>query len=303
MLFDETSRRVLLRRFADFRDRVLDRIRASNRESERGALETGRALHAVVEAARAYTRRIQTLREHTDESNAHSLTAAIAEQTSQVGEYSTDIGQLIAEQNAEAQQSLQRLQSIANAAREIQRLVNASRMLALNAQVEAARMGEAGKAFAVVAAEMKTFAQEMARANASISTMVDGMQRALPRMAERAGVMEERSQHFAASFQGSVARLEELTAGMQRSISAVIEDGSETLQSVLHQSEAGLSALQFQDPQAQALLYIDRMAHDEQQEMARVVQVHDERLRPSAHLNLGDDGAIHNDASGEVLLF
>lgn len=303
MLLDDGSRRGLLRHFADFRDRVLERIRSSNRESERGALETGKALHAVVEAARAYTHRIHALRQHADESNAQSLAAAISEQTGHVGQYSSDLGELIAAQSADARQSLERLESIALAAREIQRLVNASRMLALNAQVEAARMGEAGKAFAVVAAEMKTFAQEMARANTSISSMVNGMKLALPKMAERAGVMEERSHRFAASFEESVGRIRQLTAGMQQAIGAVIDEGGATLQAVLQHSETGLSALQFQDPQAQALLYIDRMAHDEQQHLSAVLQVHDDRLRPSAHNNLGDQGVIHSESSGEVLLF
>lgn len=293
----------MVQRFAAFRDRILERIRGANRESEAAVLETGRALHAVVEAARSYTDRIQTLRQHADETNRHGLAAAIAAQTHQVSEYSGDLGRLIAEQNADSQESLARLDSIAKAGREMQRLVNASRMLALNAQVEAARMGEAGKAFAVVAAEMKTFAQEMARANSSVATMTQGLQQAIPRVAARGNEMEALARHFSAEFEGSVGQLRELTAEMQRSIHEIIDDGSQTLQSVLTQSEAGLSALQFQDPQAQALLFIDRMAHDEQEQMAATLGVAADPVRPSAHQNLGQEAQVHNSMSGDVMLF
>ena len=57
-------------------------------------------------------------------------------------------------------------------------------LLALNATIEAARAGEAGKGFAVVASEVKDLAQETAKATEDIARRVEAIQ------ADTAGAVE-----------------------------------------------------------------------------------------------------------------
>src|SRR5205814_102691 len=51
-------------------------------------------------------------------------------------------------------------------------------LLALNATIEAARAGEAGRGFAVVASEVKQLASQTAKATDEIGTQIAGMQTA-----------------------------------------------------------------------------------------------------------------------------
>jgi methyl-accepting chemotaxis protein len=67
-------------------------------------------------------------------------------------------------------------QEIGNVVKLISSIAEQTNLLALNATIEAARAGEAGKGFAVVASEVKDLAQETAKATDDISQRVGAIQ-------------------------------------------------------------------------------------------------------------------------------
>jgi methyl-accepting chemotaxis protein len=67
-------------------------------------------------------------------------------------------------------------EEIATVVKLINGIAEQTNLLALNATIEAARAGEAGKGFAVVASEVKELAQETARATEDISRRVEAIQ-------------------------------------------------------------------------------------------------------------------------------
>ncbi|MGY1813883.1 methyl-accepting chemotaxis protein [Blastococcus sp. SYSU D00820] len=75
-------------------------------------------------------------------------------------------------------------EEIATVVKLINGIAEQTNLLALNATIEAARAGEAGKGFAVVASEVKELAQETARATEDISRRVEAIQ------ADTAGAVE-----------------------------------------------------------------------------------------------------------------
>ena len=79
-------------------------------------------------------------------------------------------------------------QEIATVIKLINGIAEQTNLLALNATIEAARAGEAGKGFAVVASEVKELAQETARATEDISRRVEAIQ------ADTAGAVDAISQ-------------------------------------------------------------------------------------------------------------
>ncbi|PWC76330.1 HAMP domain-containing methyl-accepting chemotaxis protein [Azospirillum sp. TSH64] len=128
----------------------------------------------VAVAAEQTSANVQTVATATEE-----LSASIAEITRQVAE-SARIANTASEKAAHTDELVQKLSAAAGRIGEVIKLINdiASRtnLLALNATIEAARAGDAGKGFAVVAGEVKSLANQTAKATDDIARQIAAVQ-------------------------------------------------------------------------------------------------------------------------------
>jgi methyl-accepting chemotaxis protein len=121
----------------------------------------------------------------------------------------------------QAQQNDSRINQLSQAAGrigDVVKLITAiaeqTNLLALNATIEAARAGEAGRGFAVVASEVKQLASQTAKATDEIGTQIAGMQAATQ---ESVGAIKEIS--------GTIGRISEIASTIA---AAVEEQGAAT---------------------------------------------------------------------------
>ncbi|MEN3385745.1 MAG: methyl-accepting chemotaxis protein [Hyphomicrobiales bacterium] len=120
--------------------------------------------------------------------NVQSVASATEEMTSSVNEISRQVqesAQIAGQAVKQAQQTDARIGELSQAAGrigDVVKLITAiaeqTNLLALNATIEAARAGEAGRGFAVVASEVKQLASQTAKATEEIGTQIAGMQAA-----------------------------------------------------------------------------------------------------------------------------
>jgi methyl-accepting chemotaxis protein len=121
-------------------------------------------------------------------SNVQTVSAATEEMTSSIKEISRQVDQssTIARQavgqaektDASIAELLQAAQRIGDVVKLITAIAEQTNLLALNATIEAARAGEAGRGFAVVASEVKSLANQTAKATEEIGAQIGGIQNA-----------------------------------------------------------------------------------------------------------------------------
>ncbi len=162
---------------------IVDEVAASATQLE----ATANGLTRTASAAQDLTAEVATASRLASD-NVRSVAAATDEMSSSVAEISRQVHEsstIAREAVSQAEKTDARITALSQAAGrigDVVKLITAiaeqTNLLALNATIEAARAGEAGKGFAVVASEVKLLAAQTAKATDEISAQIAGMQSA-----------------------------------------------------------------------------------------------------------------------------
>ncbi len=195
------------------------------------AEETSRQAGAVAAASEQASTNVQTVA-----SAAEELSSSIREISRQVSESARISGQAVADAgrtNDQVKALAEAAQKIGDVVKLINGIAGQTNLLALNATIEAARAGEAGKGFAVVASEVKSLANQTAKATDEISAQVTSIQgatadsvHAIQTITETIGRINEIAAAIASAVEEQGAATQEIARNVQQAAAGTNEVSS-----------------------------------------------------------------------------
>lgn len=206
------------------------------------AEETSKQSGAVAAASQQATANVQTVASASEE-----LTASIDEIASQVSLSSSVASQAVKDARdagAKVAELVEAAQRIGDVTKLISGIAEQTNLLALNATIEAARAGEAGKGFAVVASEVKNLANESAKATEEISNKIAEIQTISQSSAEAINMIckvIEEIDGIAGTIAGAIQEQTAATQEISRNVSEAYTGTSEVTMNITSVSDAANS--------------------------------------------------------------
>ncbi|WP_026782631.1 methyl-accepting chemotaxis protein [Pleomorphomonas koreensis] len=198
------------------------------------AEETSGRSVAVASASEQTSANVQAVAGASEE-----LSSSISEIGRQIGEASTLIGAAV----EQARRTDQDVRSLADSASKvgtivamIQAIAEQTNLLALNATIEAARAGEAGRGFAVVASEVKALASQTAKATQDIEAQMGTIQGATQQSVEKIADISRRIadlDHITSSIAGAASQQNAATGEIARNISEAAVGAAEVASTIV----------------------------------------------------------------------
>jgi len=318
----------IARSFVEGEAKIARRVLNAISVSEQAVLNVGDSVGDIVHHAR----------EHVDASarlavrfgRDSEIGQAIAQQSDDMGAFVDRVTVRLREQRERAGELHDQLGRIMSAGERIRTIARETKIVTVNAQIEAARLGSVGKPFVVIAEQLAALADDIGVANRLVGQLARTMKDVMPRLAENTDVLLTDSERFRERFTASLRELEQTQSELHNDVFAAVQEGEKRSERILRGSQNALSQLQFQDPMAQSLREVSRITkrtralfeaalgttfdHHEVAEDGQTLRVGDlmtrlagaQEIALKAEATGTDDGGESTDDtpdSGDVLLF
>lgn len=244
--------------------------------SEREILACGQILATIVEDARSGIAAAEAKLVQSN-ANAENLT----------GCFMSEFGSAADEQSLAVDRMSNSAQSIESAFESVDGLRYTSEMLATNALIEAAHLGEQGRAFGEIALQLREQSRLVKTATSEVKEGVDSVKEGLTQVVGKSDSMRSHTDEYIVSMQSFLSKENE-NSGEGNSMDKVIK-----------LSQRALSHLQFQDTLSQRLSQIDM-------EMNNLLENIDPIIKGEMQQTTNDSiEAVPNDTpeSGNIMLF
>lgn len=235
---------------------ILDKVLNSSGEFERVARQLTETARTTAGLSGKSAGASETASEHvrTAATASDELSSSIAEITRRVQE-SNGIAADAVKQAAATDQRINELSEagarIGDVVKLITSIAEQTNLLALNATIEAARAGEAGRGFAVVASEVKSLAEQTAKATGDIAEQIKGIQTAtgysvesIRQISETIVQISEISASIASAVEEQGAATQEITRNVQQAAQGTTQVATSIVDVQRGSSETGAASSQ-----------------------------------------------------------
>lgn len=290
-------------RIAEFRRFFMDRVHEINDMTAREVMGAVTNISAVVDGASSHIRRVKQMLTSVDGGQGQMGVAdAIAKQSKALKQFLESVSRDIGRQEAVAERAQEHLQRITKASRDTAQLASSAKLLAVNARIEAARVGGNGNCFSTIASEMQHLAEQITQANQFIDEVAARLSHDLPEVAVSARDLRALCDELSGKLSVSTTQVNHEVERLRATVREALGASDNEIAQLLISSQNALSHLQFQDVVAQGLGRMEGAIVDLQMFHSEANSLEDQ-IAPAEHREIGGEKDVDQQNAGEVLLF
>jgi methyl-accepting chemotaxis protein len=235
---------------------VAQTLKAAQSIAEEAVLAIGEEMRRIYGLAETNAEGLRVVAEQFSEptaGNADTVAATIEVLSRQVQGFGAQLLERTGRQARDIEQARVWTKDIVRLGQAIADIASSARILTFNARVESARIGDAGKGFAVIAQAIQDLATQIRSTNEAVANLAESLAEALPRLgAEAQGVATDSREQLAKLDEqlGEVQQHLATARGQAREALGVSGDRAEELK---RKANAVIEHLQFQDRESQML--------------------------------------------------
>jgi len=286
-----------LRRFVKS---VSSRLEHAALVSEEGVLRASRGLEAIVQTATTHNAATDRIRAKIG--GGSQISTAIDQQSIALREFMTDATANLTSSAEQIANAVERTEAMNKATAKIEEIAVTSRIVMLNAQIQAAHMGRAGAPFAVIAREMKELSTEIEALNRTLSSLSEDLHTTLPKIADANFALAKHHEEFGAEIATNLENVLSAHDDLNETFVRVTDEGNERVRTILETSNEVVSALAFQDPLQQSLRHVSREIEETVGAIDGALE-HPETAARELHLETNETEDDEGAEAGAVILF
>ena len=243
---------------------IAQSIREAQRLSEDSVLAVGNQVRSMLELASNHSDGLKRVAEqftHAGESSSNqNITGTMQRLSEQLRAFSKEVMDRTNQQARDIEQARVWTNDIVKLGQAIAAIASNARILTFNARLESARIGEAGRGFAVIAASIQDLATQVRQTNQSVSDLAANLLRALPALGNDALQTSNAAREAVAKLESQLLDLQSHLADARTASWEALSESSDTARVLRDKANTVIGHLQFQDRASQMMQEVEAQA-------------------------------------------